>query len=213
MIISHSQKFIFVHIPKTAGTSITRYLDKYLSYQDLVVGSTKLGEIIQPYYQEKYKIGKHSPAKRIKKIMGNETWNEYFSFSLVRNPWDRMVSLYEWCCKRKFDLKICVEARKAGSFSSFLRSECFKEVDSQLHYLTNPKGDIIVDFVGKQESIQNDFEYICNKIEIPEVDMSIFKRNVSRSLYDYRKHYLTNEDIEIVGNQFSSEIKIFNYEF
>ena len=45
-IINQSKKFIFVHVPKAAGTSVTSAFSKYTSYQDLEIGGAKFGESI-----------------------------------------------------------------------------------------------------------------------------------------------------------------------
>ncbi|WP_019509044.1 sulfotransferase family 2 domain-containing protein [Pleurocapsa sp. PCC 7319] len=214
MIISHSKKFIFVHIQKTAGTAITIYLDKYLNYQDLIIGSTEFGENIQPFFKKKFRLHKHSYAKRIKSVTGDEVWNNYFSFSLVRNPWDRMVSLYNWCCKGKYKFSICEEAIKAGSFSQFIRGECFQSLPQQIEYITDNKGNILVDFIGKQESIQEDFDYVCEQLQLPCTDMQKFKHNVRKRSHDnYQSYYNSDKDIDIVKNKFAADIDIFEYKF
>jgi len=214
MIISHSKKFVFVHIQKNAGTSITKYLAKYQTYQDIVLGCTHFGNEVMPLYHKKFNLHKHSQAKNIRNIMGDETWSKYFSFSFVRNPYDRMVSLYNWCRKGKFDFPICKEAINAKDFSQFIRGECFQSLPQQLEYLSNNKGDIIVDFVGKQENIQADFDRVCKKLQIPNINMSKFKHNVRvRSHDNYQDYYTSKEDIEIVKNKFASDIKFFEYKF
>ena len=213
MIISHSQKFIFIHIQKNAGTSITRYLDKYLTYQDVILGCTKFGEAINPFYKQKYQLHKHSYAIKVRNIAGNDVWKEYFTFSFVRNPWDRMVSLYKWCCRGKYKFTICQEAIEAGSFSNFIRSRCFQSLPEQMEYISDRKGNIIVDFIGKQESINQDFEHICKQLQIPSVDMEKFKKNVSRSYDKYQNYYNSDEDINIVKKQFARDIDFFKYSF
>lgn len=213
MIISHSKKFIFIHIQKNAGTSITRYLDKHLTYRDIVVGGTEFGENIQPFFRKKYHINKHSYSKKIKALTGDEVWNDYFSFSFVRNPWSRMVSLYTWCRKKKHKYDICQEAINSGSFSEFIRGECFSKLPQQLDYFTDYNGEMIVNFVGKQESIQDDFEYICNKISVPSPDMLKNKWNQSNPEQDYRKYYTSDQDIEIVAKKFALDIDTFDYQF
>lgn len=214
MIISHSRNFVFVHIQKTAGTSITRYLDQYLNYQDLVLGCTKFGEQVQPSYRKKFNLHKHSCAKDIKELTGDNTWDNYFTFSIVRNPWDRVVSLYNWCRKGQFSFPICQEAIKASSFSQFIRSECFKSEMSQIKYITDETGKVIVDFVIRQESIQEDFDYVCQKLQVQPTNMGKLKHNArKREFNSYRDYYKSEDDIKIVTEQFSEDIKLFDYRF
>ncbi len=213
MIISHSKKFIFVHIQKNAGTSVTRYLDEYLTDRDLVLGCTELGEKIQPFFRRKYQLNKHSYSKRIKAYFGDEVWNDYFSFTFVRNPWSRMVSLYTWCRKNKLKYDICQDAINSESFSQFIRGKCFAQLPQQVDYFTNAKGRIIVNFVGKQESLQDDFEYVCQQISVPCPDMLKNKYNQSNPQQNYRKYYTSDQDIELVAKKFAPDIDTLGYQF
>ena len=215
MIISHSKKFVFVHIQKNAGTSITKYLDKYITYQDLLLGCTKFGEKINGSYRKKFDLHKHVYARVIKNIMGDETWQNYFSFSFVRNPYDRAVSLYNWCRKGKFKFPVCQEALQAENFSQFIRGECFGQLPNQLEYLTDDRGNIIVDFIGKQESIQEDFDRVCQKLEIPSDNMNQARHSfrTRRPQDSYQSYFKSDKDIELVQNQFRSDLKFFDYKF
>ncbi len=94
--ISNSKKFVFVHLHKCGGTSIERALEKEMQWNDVVLGSTKYGETLQKAYEKKFGIYKHSSASEIKKLMGDQLWEKYFTFSVVRHPIDRMVSFYEY---------------------------------------------------------------------------------------------------------------------
>jgi hypothetical protein len=94
--ISNSKKFVFVHLHKCGGTSIERALDEEMQWNDIVLGSTEYGEKIQKLYQNRFGPYKHSSALEIKKLIGNPLWEEYFTFSIVRHPIDRIVSFYEY---------------------------------------------------------------------------------------------------------------------
>ena len=79
MLISKEKKFVFIHIPKTAGDSITEALREYCNVVDT----------------NKYK---HLHPRQIRnKYFGDGTWNQFFKFAFVRNPWDRFHSDYYFC--------------------------------------------------------------------------------------------------------------------
>ena len=80
-MISDKHKIIFIHIPRTSGTSIESAFKFNMD---------KVG-------------GKHLKASEIKKNIGNDKWNNYFKFSIVRNPWERFASMYSMPFFRKIN--------------------------------------------------------------------------------------------------------------
>jgi hypothetical protein len=96
MIISNSRKFIFIHIFKTAGTTITWALDPFLRWNDIALGGTLFGEKMNIAYKERFGLLKHSSALQIKGIVGEAVWSSYFTFAFVRYPYTLMVSSYTW---------------------------------------------------------------------------------------------------------------------
>jgi len=79
MFISNRHKFIFIHIMKAAGESMTQELDKTLSWNNLVVGGTEFGEQVQSFYKERFNLWKHSPAIEVKEVVGSKIWSDYFT--------------------------------------------------------------------------------------------------------------------------------------
>jgi hypothetical protein len=96
MIISHSRKFVFVHIHKAGGTSVEQALDPYLAWNDLILGGTPFGERIQGPYKKKFGLSKHSTMTDIESVCGKELLENYFVFSLVRHPLTRVCSIYNF---------------------------------------------------------------------------------------------------------------------
>ena len=125
-IISNKYKFIFVHLHKCGGTSIERKFNRVMGWNDLVIGSTRLGEKIQDEYKVKFGLHKHNSALEIKNIVSNQIWNEYYSFAIIRHPISLFESFYKWARtviiqRSKNDEKIIAEWRND------VKSENFKE--------------------------------------------------------------------------------------
>jgi hypothetical protein len=96
MIISHSRRFTFVHIHKAGGTSIEMALDPHLAWNDLILGSSPLGQGINRAYRTRHGLYKHSSVAEIQKLCGSQYIEEYYLFALVRNPIHRVCSLYNF---------------------------------------------------------------------------------------------------------------------
>jgi hypothetical protein len=96
MIISKSRRFTFVHIHKTGGTSMERALDPHLAWNDLILGSSVLGESVQTAYSHKFGLNKHSGVSDIEKVCGSSYVDNYYTFSLVRHPVARLCSMYNF---------------------------------------------------------------------------------------------------------------------
>ena len=95
-IIASSKKFIFVHLHKCGGTSVTQSYAPHAAWNDLVIGATPLGEELQPIYLKLHGLHKHNSASELKKIVGPEVWSEYWTIALVRHPLRIYESFYRW---------------------------------------------------------------------------------------------------------------------
>lgn len=198
--IHHEKKIIFIHIPKTAGNSITSALRKINS---------------EPR-KKSPKIAKHAKAFEVKYLLGNEIWEKYFTFSFVRNPWDLMVSSYNWWQQKAPTLSGHRKNAKKISkmdFHQFIKSKYGSHMINERYgnYFDwlGENGKIIVDFIGKFESINKNWEKICEfnrfeKIKIPHINKTNRKK--------YQMYY-NSESKNIIANRFKKSIDKFGYKF
>lgn len=217
-IINNSHKFIFIHVPKAAGTSVTNILSKYTTYKDLEIGGTHFGEQIQPAYKKRFGISKHSPASGIREVIGEEAWNEMFTFSIVRNPYDRAISTYKFLKKwegtsEAFKKKL----NKFNDINEYILSDIWEESDGpdyifkpQTFWLTDAedRSKTIVDFVGKLESFDRDLAYIMSKIEGEEI-LPYQSPRLNETKGEFK---LSDTAIEKINRVYARDFKFWDYE-
>ena len=201
MLVNKRYKFLFVHIQKTAGSSICNDL--------LELRGTK-------YLGKQHSFLSHY-----------ETPRGYFKFAFVRNPWERLVSWYNMMTYRKVhnDFSAYLLANE-NNFSTFLdctdiiieTKDTFKKdkVDyvksisfNQLDYITDRDGNIGVEFIGRFENLQDDYNKVMKALGLPETTLKHINK-YERD--DYRKYY-NQEDKEKVYNLYKRDIEYFKYSF
>lgn len=107
MIICTSRRFIFVHIHKCGGSSLEIGIEPFMKWNDILLGSTRLGEAINEEYRQKYGLHKHSPLSEIRDVIGNQLCNDMYAFALVRHPVGRIVSLYNFLATTVENIACC----------------------------------------------------------------------------------------------------------
>lgn len=210
MLISHSRKFIFIHVYKVAGTSIRKVLNKYsdhsAAYENpLKLAGARLG-LIPRIYSKDFKG--HITAKELKAKLPSDIFENYYKFAFVRNPWDWQVSLYEYAMQNTKHREH--EMTKAfRSFEEYIDWRVDGNFELQCDFLSTETGEIIVDRIGKLENIENDFSEICQRIGITQPKLS--KANSTKRKH-YSKYY-KESSIEKVAKTFRKDIEDFNYSF
>ena len=205
-MISHKHKFIFTHIPKCAGSTI-KCLLKEIDKNAVLLG--------------------HMP---ISKMKNNLNFNEsYFKFTFVRNPWARLNSLYFFFLNQtpkhihyKHDkLKVRFLQDNNISFSEFIKECSVNFINSPgsvrtgFNFSTVPYTDRYIlpdnplDFIGKVENLQEDFDIVCDKTGIPKQKLPHINATNHKH---YTEHY-DEETKQIVAEKYAKDIEYFGYKF
>ena len=209
MIISYSHNFLFVHIGKTAGTNVAKGLEPYAHDADEYVVPRVLRKVgfsanyLGPYRWRRFRI--HATASTAQRHLPPEVYDRLFKFAFVRNPWEWIVSQYRFMLRNPQHHRH-ETVRKLGSFPRYLQWEAGRRKRSQHGFILDRSGRCIVDFVGRFESLSDDFDAVCRRIGI---DASIPGRNEGHST-DYRDSY-DDASLELVAELFSRDIELFRY--
>jgi hypothetical protein len=215
MLLSRQYRFVMLHIPKTAGTSIHDTLAK--KCRDALDRPTRVPRIAD--FPDKYvwnDVWHHPLARDVKCAMGAAKWDESFSFAFVRNPWARQVSWFNMIREREGILK-----QKAKDFGEFLERPddgpgpspghpVHERRRNQVEYLMDEDGEQIVDFVGRFENLEEDFAEVCRRIGV-DASLPSEKYNASTPC-DYHDFY-TPSLRDLIAERFADDIAAFGYEF
>jgi len=196
------RKCIFIHVPKTGGSSIANV---FSNLPDNV-------QRINPYIR----LHEHIKAKEIRDIIGSKMWESYYSFAFVRNPWDLMVSCYHWWLQRA-DIKCfrqdIYNIKAMENFSCFIESKygtkMINECKGNLYNWISDEGEVIVDYVGKFENLQNDFDQICLNLNMDYIHLP----HVNKTKRAHYRHYYNNKTKKLIAERFYKTIEVFNYEY
>jgi len=219
MLISYKHKFIFIHIFKTAGTSISARLAPHSRFIDSLVyghwSTRKFFIALNILFNRKSTefltgFNPHATAMEAKTKLAANIYDVFFKFAFVRNPWDLHVSLYFYLCKnKKHPLSKTVRAK---NFAEFIEWYIGTDPKSQLDFVSDPFGGIIVDFIGKFENVSNDYDYIKTKLGLNSPPLPMINVSDNRSTSDYRSYY-NDKTYELVARYFKKDIEKFNYKF
>lgn len=234
MIISHKHQFIFLKTTKTAGTSVELALSRFCGPNDIItplsaeeeeerreIGGTPPQNYL-PTSRLQYtgldwwkllsrgkpphRYMEHMPARKIRRRVGDETWDRYFKFCIARNPWDRVISQYYW---RQRDLS----EEEMPSIMEFLDSKHTQSLRRKGFRLYTLKGEIAVDKICRFEALQEDLEEVRQHLGLPEpLTLPRAKSGIRKD----KRHYsevLNQAEKERIGELFKEEIELMGYEY
>ena len=223
MLISHRKQFIFIHIYKTAGTSVMDVFSPYCRLIDRMAYDYKFTRELFRAINRLMRWGndgmkqytgfhKHAKAHEIREKLERKQFDSYYKFSFVRNPYDFLVSLYFYA--KQFERDPSRRALKDMEYKDFLKRVISNNTACQLDFITDPKDSkLLVDFIGRFETLEKDIAIIQEKLGI-KIDGSIKHMNSSfkRKSRDYRVYY-DEESRNLVENHFQRDLDLLGYNF
>jgi hypothetical protein len=212
-VISHRYRCIFIEVPKTGSTSVRALLGtptkphqnlwqiRYLMETEWTGGERLRDRLASSAYLWLSKDGRRR--------RGHRQFDEYFKFGFVRNPWDRLVSLYER--REGLMLKDRMSFPDFVDWCRYSSSTCNHALPHryQLDWFVDPHGKVLADFIGRFETLDRDWETVAARLG---VESSLPHQNQNPG----RKHYTEYYDARtraIVADRFAVDIEYFGYEF
>ncbi len=208
MLISKRHRFIFFHVPKAAGSSITAAFQRYSDFP-----YARLYHYLFELLGKQawlHLFPRHISPLELKAELGEASFSRYFKFAFVRNPFDWHVSQFHF------------HKQKKGAYFH----ETFKDMDfeqyvewaventeiarsRQKRFLSDEYGGLLVDHVGKVEDLSADLHAIADRLGL---QIEILEKNRSARKRDYRKHY--NERTKrLIEESHREDLEAFDYSF
>lgn len=248
MLVSHRKQFIYTKTVKTAGTSVEVYFEPYCLPENSQVGCQYPQETYdlprEEYVGESGIIGyrghkfpdskhhdwfNHMPASKIREQIGQTIWEKYFKFCVIRNPFDKLISLFHfyeyqfnqvnpqikaWAIKRlKYDSEDdYLEALTNQSVEKRFRNWIIRGgfvIDRDKYLIDN---QICVDYFIRYENLHNDLQHICKQLDVPfEPDRLARLKPGNRPSHLVVSQYYDQPTTEIVLRNYRFELEFFEY--
>ena len=202
-MISLQHKFLYVHIPKTAGNAVQNILRDYS--EDKIVCLTPLQDGVERFEvrNDQFKIEKHSTLEDYRRELGEAQLAQLFKFCCVRNPWERAISFFfsphrgpvEW--NRAEFMKLVPKIMPASGFVTLKNSKP----------KTSPFEN--VDYVIRFENLNEDFREVCSRLGIPTQELPVRNKSTRRHFSEYYDPEL----VDVVYRHFRDDVDHFGYKF
>ena len=213
-IINRTHRFIYIHVPKTGGTSLKLYLDGFSRSGDICLtnGTHPAGT-----HSTNATLKKHSSAKDVCKYLGEDEFARFFRFSIVRNPFERVNSIFHFL---KFKFRGWPRSEIMNRFESpedLVVSGFFRRpgpggiFEPQTRWLTL-NGGLAVDYLVRLETLDADMTKIFHRLSLGDRPLPIERKNASRVLEDDETYSnISPAAVEAIRSRYAADFTTLGY--
>jgi hypothetical protein len=210
VLISHSHGFIFVHISKTAGTSLKRTLAPYCSQPP----RTGLRQLLShlPVKEDPASVAfrVHATARWARLKIGASLFDRYRRFTVVRNPFDRAVSNYHFLLQRpEHHSHRHIRHMSFDEYLRFLKRRSWHRDPTQRFRVVDARGGLLCNRILRFETLDTDFAALCRELGIA-ADEGLVHRNASTHR-PYHEYYESRATREALVDLFACDFEAFGY--
>jgi hypothetical protein len=217
MLISYSHRFIFIHIGKTGGMSMRHVLKPLVTEPEkfkIRRPARLIGDRPNPMYSVWETLLLHAKARDAQEELPMGIFDTFYKFAFVRNPWDLQVSMYHFILREPTAPRHN-QVKALGSFDAFVEWVAMTAdpypkgiTKLQSEMITDGDGKSLVNFVGRYETLAEDFSFIGRKLQI-----QAGLPHLNQSQHDDYRSYYTPHTRNVVAQHFETDIRLFGYTF
>jgi len=229
MIVSHRHRFIFVRTRKTAGTSVEIALSKFCGPHDIITRDTDIDDALRrelgypgpqndfgiPWSEytfgewrrlllrgQRARFKNHMPAARIRSLVGDVIWRDYYKFAIERDPWDKAISLYYWRTR---------DEKPRRPLLQFLEEVGTRSLSNAHIYLID--GRLAVDRIIAYEQLPEQLEDVRRRLALPEPLSLPRAKATHRAERSHYSQLLGPAERAVIDATCSREIELLGYRF
>lgn len=226
MLISHRYRFIYTKTAKTAGTSVESFFERFCMSEGEWTQSHARDEYESPSGVIGYRGAKppdgtkwynHMSALSIKELVGQDIWDSYFKFCVIRNPFDKCISGFCHLGKdhqlghSSISINLQDQDMNLEQLRFFDYLQKSAPVDRDKYMID---GKFCLDDVIRYENLEADIKRICQHIGVPFDNkyLPTFKKGL-RGEDATIESLFTEKSREVVEKEFAFELQHFGYRY
>jgi hypothetical protein len=197
---------LFIHIPKTGGHSVEKTIWEKHEFTE---ENFWMGFVDR--YRNPYQTGglQHLTGMKLRQLLGRDRFDDFYKFTVVRNPYDRAVSQYKYMGRRK-DLRKFIKMKPGDSFLEYLgkiQKRTHVQWEPQVSFLYDYTGKLLVDNVVRFENIQSELSSVLSHLNL---NKKLLHENASKDKTPFQSFYC-DESKKIIEQIYHDDFEMLDY--